>query len=109
VDLLLRAEDGSEFPLSTSSQGAQLSQLTVNKQIFGGFKKNDGKVIQLDEEKNSNKLVQLAPRILEQVHWICQDFWDEILWTYFKSVVEDQRSLLKMAQHFPKKKQTPGR
>ena len=39
MDLLLRAEDGSEFPLSTSSQGAQLSQLTVNKQIFGGFKK----------------------------------------------------------------------
>lgn len=76
--------------------------------IFGGFKKNDGKLSNLTNKKSSNKLVQLAPRILEQVHRIFQDFWDEISWTCFKSVVEDQRSLLKMAQRFPKKKQTPG-
>ena len=72
MDLLLRAEDGSEFPLSTSSQGAQLSQLTGNKQIFGGFKKNDGKLSNLTNKKKSNKLVQLAPRIREQVHRIFQ-------------------------------------
>ena len=59
-------------------------------------------MIQLEEQKNPTESLQLAPRILEQVHQILQ-FWDEFSQTRFKLVVEDVRSLLKNGPAFSKK------